>query len=499
MRRSFTKPFQQLRWKLALSYAGVTVLALITVELLVFATAGVALTALMSSGVLPAQLIEAVSIDYSPTLRSYLSEVPSDQDGIQDMVQRLDALTGTTLPLTFNADEFLVVDHAGIVLGASPLEVLGAGSIGEIPAADALPELTDPLQAALAGEEDVDKLYTLGGPGESVVMVVPIWDIDHTKVLGALIAIGEIPTIIGLLGDSAPIIGGSVLLFTILAGIVGIVYGFLAARGPVARLSRITEASGAWGRGEFSVRVEDPSRDELGQLTQELNQMAYQLEQLLDTRRELAVLKERNRLARDLHDTVKQLAFAGAAQIGTARALIGREPQAAKPHIEEAERILLELRQELSNLILELAPPALADKGLAAALKDYSTSWSRQNKTAVEMRVQDERPLPSEVGETVFRIAQEALANAARHSNARLVNIELTYETDSIRCIIEDDGSGFDSSADQRGFGLQSMADRAAAIGGELAVSSQIGQGTVVAVSVPIDRSLEPNEEPSNG
>jgi signal transduction histidine kinase len=470
-----------------------------TVELLVFAAAGVAVTALMSSGVLPAQLIEGASIDYAPTLRSYLSEVPPDKDGIGDMVRRLDAITSATIPLTFNAEEYLVVDSAGIVLGASPLEVLGAGSIGETPSADALSELTDPLQSALEGEEDVDKLYTLGGPGERIVMVVPVWDADHTIVLGALVGIGEIPTALGYLGDAAPIVGGSVLLFTAVAGMVGIVYGFLAARGPVARLGRITEASEAWGRGELSVTVEDSSSDELGQLARQLDQMAYQLQQLLDTRRELAVLKERNRLARDLHDTVKQLAFAGAAQIGTARTLINREPQAARPHIEEAERILLELREELSNLILELTPPVLADKGLAAALSEYSNSWSRQNEIAVDMSMQGDHPLPSEVSETVFRIVQEALANAARHSNARNVQINLSYENDDLRCIINDDGLGFDPSAEQTGFGLHSMVDRAAALGGESTVESQPGQGTVVTVSVPIDSSTEIHEGQNNG
>jgi NarL family two-component system sensor histidine kinase LiaS len=457
------------------------------VEVLLFVSIGVAVSVLLRSGELPSQLIEVTTIDYAPTLRSYLSETPPDLDAIADMVERLDTVASTTFPFTFNADEYLVVDRKGAALGAIPLEILGAGSIGETIRSDALPELAEPLQAALAGEEDIDKLYALGGPGERAVMVVPVWDVGHTEVLGALVGMGEIPSVLGFLGDAAPILGGSALLFTAIAGIIGIVYGFLAARGPVARLSRLTEASEAWGRGEFSEAVEDSSGDELGQLARQLNEMADQLEHLMDTRRELAVLKERNRLARDLHDTVKQLAFAASAQIGTARTLISSDPQAAKRNIEEAERISHQLRQELSNLILELAPPALEDKGLASALREYAESWSRQNTIDSDVHIQGERPLAPEVEEAAFRIAQEALANAARHSNARNVHINLNFASDSIRCEIKDDGSGFDSSVENQGFGLRSMAERASALGGELSVHSKPNEGTRVSVSLPID------------
>jgi len=245
--------------------------------------------------------------------------------------------------------------------------------------------------------------------------------------------------------------------------------------------------------------VEDPVSDELGELARRLNQMAMQLEQLFEMRQELAVLKERNRLARDLHDSVKQLAFATAAQIGTARTLIGRDPAEATAHIKEAERLTHELRQELSSLILELAPPALEDKGLAAALRDYSESWSRQNNIEVEMRVHKERLLPLKIEQTVFRIAQEALANAARHSKAHHVDIDLTYGINTIRCVLRDDGVGFNLSDDHDGFGLRSMADRASSLGGELTIESEAGEGTRVIFSLPVDESNKDREGENDG
>ena len=332
-----------------------------------------------------------------------------------------------------------------------------------------------------------------------MVIVVPVWDAEHLEVLGAFVGLAEFPTALSLLGEAAPVVGVSLLFFTTVAGIAGIAYGFLAARGPVARLSRLAKASEAWGLGDFSVVVEDPANDELGELARRLNQMANQLEQLFDMRQELAVLRERNRLARDLHDSAKQLAFATAAQIGTARTLVRRDPAEATIPIEEAERLIHELRRELSSLILELAPPALEDRGLATALRDYSESWSRQNNIEVEMRVQGERSLPLKIDQTMFRIAQEALANAARHSDAHHVEIDLTYGNNAIRCVVGDDGAGFDISDDHDGFGLRSMAERASALGGELMVESEAGKGTRVTFLLPIDGSHQNQKGENDG
>jgi len=444
-------------------------------------------------------MIQGASVDITPILRSYLSETPPDLSGIEDVLQRLEAVTAASIPLSFDAEELLVVGSDQTLLGSSSPDLLGKNSIGQKLELESLPALADPLQAALAGEEDLDRLYALGEPGGTVVIVAPVWDAEHLEVLGAFIGLAKTPTALSFLGEAAPIVGVSLLFFTAVAGIAGIAYGLIAARGPVARLSRLAEASEAWGQGDFSVVVEDPSSDELGELAGRLNQMANQLEQLFDVRQELAVLRERNRLARDLHDSVKQLAFAAAAQIGTARTLVSRDPAEATIPIEEAERLIHELRQELSSLILELAPPAIEEKGLAAALRDYSKSWSRQSNIEVDVRVQGERSLPLRIDQTVFRIAQEALANAARHSNAQHVKIDLTYGNNTIRCVVADDGVGFNISDDHKGFGLRSMIDRAGELGGELTVESEAGEGTQVILSLPVDESDKDREGENDG
>jgi NarL family two-component system sensor histidine kinase LiaS len=243
------------------------------------------------------------------------------------------------------------------------------------------------------------------------------------------------------------------------------------------------------------VRVDDPSGDELGQLAQRLDEMSQQLQSLLETRRELAVVEERNRLARDLHDSAKQQAFAAAAQISAARKLLIDDPEAAESHIKEAERLTLALRQELTSLIQQLRPAALEGKGLAAALSEYTEEWSRQNRMAAEVRVQRQRALPLEIEQSIFRIVQEALANVARHSNASRVEIELIYSKDVVTCSIHDNGDGFDPETNAQGFGLLSMGERADDLGGNLALESNHGQGTSILITIPINGSIESEAE----
>ena len=223
--------------------------------------------------------------------------------------------------------------------------------------------------------------------------------------------------------------------------------------------------------------------------------MAQELEGLLDTRQELVVVEERNRMARDLHDSVKQQAFAASAQISTAKKLLAQNPNKAFENIEEAERLTNALRKELTNLIQEMRSPALEGKGLATALQDYSHNWSRQNETELEIRLQGERPLPLDVEQTVFRIVQEALANVARHSNANKVEIGLVYTSKELTCIIRDNGCGFDPTQALLGFGIRSMQERAKTVGSQLNLESTTGEGTIITFALKLDNSLSHTEE----
>ena len=496
-RPSFSKGYQQLRWKLTLSYAGVTVGVLLTVELVLLGLAAIFISILINSGILPAQLIETSSESYTPALRFFLQQEPPDQEGISEWLDRAGAATSISLPLSFDVtDEMLVVGSDGSLLGALSL---GRGRIGEPLDHQAIPGLTDPLLAALAGEEDSRRLYALVRPENVAILAVPVWDAAHGEVLGVLVALGEIPTLRSYLGDLVWIIGISSLLFTMLAGLIGTAYGYLAARGPVRRLNRLSEATGAWSQGDFSVVVDDPAPDELGHLAQRLNLMARQLEQLLDTRRELAVVEERNRLARDLHDSAKQQAFAAAAQVSSAKAYIRRDPALAESHIEEAERLIDDLRQELTSLIQELRPVELENKGLVPAVLDYAADWSRQNSIPAEVIVRGERLLPLDIEQSLYRIMQEALANVARHSKAGQVEISLVYDKREITLTVHDNGQGYEAEDTGQGFGLRSMQERAQRVGGRLIIETVLQKGTTVSCTLPAGKDVKNGPEEAHG
>jgi NarL family two-component system sensor histidine kinase LiaS len=219
--------------------------------------------------------------------------------------------------------------------------------------------------------------------------------------------------------------------------------------------------------------------------------MALQLQTLMQTRQELASLDERNRLARDLHDAVKQQVFATAMQVGAALTSFDQNPSAAKASLTEADRLVRQTQQELTALIQELRPAALADKGLTAALREYVNDWSRQNKIAAELRVRGEQSLPLLLEQTLFRVTQEALANIARHSKATRVDVSLAWEEDQVKLTLSDNGQGFNPDSDRsKGLGLRSMRERVEALGGDLSVTSQPEGGTQVMVRCGIPQKI---------
>ena len=281
------------------------------------------------------------------------------------------------------------------------------------------------------------------------------------------------------LGAGLAALIASTIVLTVAAGLIGTLFGRVASRGLVRRLENLERASEAWGQGDFSATVDDTSPDEIGQLARRMSQMAGQVRDLLQARQDLATLEERNRLARDLHDSVKQQAFATTMTLGTAKTLREQDAEAAWEMIDDAGDLSWEVQQELTNLIHELRPVELEGIGLAAALREYGSRWSRQTGIEVSFVLHGEHPVPPEVEQALFRLAQEALANVSKHAEAEQVEITLTRIGGAITMNVADDGRGFDpESAAGKGLGLRSMRERIEALGGELTVESAPGTGT---------------------
>lgn len=274
------------------------------------------------------------------------------------------------------------------------------------------------------------------------------------------------------------------LLFVLGASALGILTGVIFSRSLTRRLRGIANAAHDWSRGDLQVTVRDNSPDEIGQLAQDLNGMAGQLQQLVTARQELAVVLERHRLAQDLHDSIKQQLFVMTMLVGAARANAVGQPE-VRATLEDVEAIATGAHQELTALIRALRPVALSDgKPLGAALCDLVVSWSQSTGIGVETHIDQAMCAAPEVEQAIYRVAQEAIANIARHSGATVLTIEADVQEGSLRLAVIDNGHGFDTArAKKWGLGISGMRERMVTIGGTLTISSGAGGSRIEAWS----------------
>ena len=241
------------------------------------------------------------------------------------------------------------------------------------------------------------------------------------------------------------------------------------------------------------------------------NQAATAIEnaRLYGQARRLAALEERQRLARELHDSVSQVLYGVGLGARTARVLLDRAVVAPefKSSLVEPLDYILSLAEaglaEMRALIFELRPDSLEREGLVAALSRQAAALRARHKLEVHTEFCDEPILSFEVKEALYRIAQESLNNAVKHAQASRVDIHLKEDDGAVVLQVRDDGIGFDPGIEYLGhMGLNSMHERAAQIGGILEIQSQAGQGTVVRVRIPMPNRPEtevPGLDPDQG
>jgi signal transduction histidine kinase len=441
--------------------------------------------------------VQAANEQAVPLARYLLSESPPNTEGIAALVNysdtarfgRFDLLRVGTVQLymgTTTEIDMLIIGADGSLLGRTHFPAFP--STGQPFDASSIPGLETPLQAALAGERNPDRLVSMGESEKELIVTTPVFGFDESgdRLLGAVVYVAEsMPIQDDIASHTIALAGRAAILFILGAGIMGAVFGSLTAKRMAGRLSRLAQATNAWSQGDFSGFIDDPTGDEISQLAQRMNSMAEQLQHLLKRRQAMAISEERNRLARDLHDSAKQQALAASFQLGTAITLFERDPQAARKHLMEADTLVDSVRKELTDLILELRPPTMNGRDFAEILNEYAVEWAHQNGIDVDVNVQGKHELPLEITQTLYRIMQEALANVARHSSASSTGVWLNYGTDAVTLTITDDGCGFDIGEQHDGMGLHSMRERAESLGGDFVIESTPGQGTRVSLTFP--------------
>jgi NarL family two-component system sensor histidine kinase LiaS len=253
------------------------------------------------------------------------------------------------------------------------------------------------------------------------------------------------------------------------------------------RLGQVSQVTDSWSQGDFSGFIKDSVGDEISQMTERLNHMAKQLQQFLKRSQEIAVSEERNRLARDLHDSAKQEALAASFHLGTALTLFDRDPESAKDHLVEADTLVDSVRVELTDLIHELRPPSMNGARFDETMNDYIIEWAHQTGIEATLNVDGFIDLPLEIKQAIYRIMQEALANVTKHSSADRVDVTMRFAGNSVVFCINDDGVGFDIQKPNDGIGLDSMRERTESLNGDFNIQSEPGRGTTICITIPIE------------
>jgi len=218
--------------------------------------------------------------------------------------------------------------------------------------------------------------------------------------------------------------------------------------------------------------------------------IAIENARLHERSRELSIVEERNRLARELHDSVTQQLFGVVLAAESAGALLARGDGAAGEQLARVQGLARGAMDELRAVVFELRPASLAEEGLGTALRKHVDVLRRVAGRAIALHVGAPPSLGAAAAGQVFRIAQEALQNALRHAGEE-ARVEVRLEDGGggrLVLVVADDGDGFDAGAPSvrgRRLGLTSMEERAAELGGRLTVASRAGAGTTVRLELP--------------
>jgi len=261
----------------------------------------------------------------------------------------------------------------------------------------------------------------------------------------------------------------------------------------------LVNATQAVAKGDFTRRVPRWADDEIGDLADAFNAMTAELAHTEELRRERESLRrqlmekviatqedERRRIARELHDSTSQNLTSLIVGLRMMEAQCAHCPSPTKA--ADLRQVASHTLEEVHDLSMRLRPRVLDDLGLAAALERLAHEWQSRYKIPVDVVIQLDERLPGEIETALYRIVQEALTNIARHAQAKSASLLIEKRGGSVRAIVEDDGVGFDPSAQrgERHLGLLGMRERAELLGGALTIESSPNRGTSIFIEIPL-------------
>jgi signal transduction histidine kinase len=510
--------FKRLRWKLTWSYTWVAALTFLVIEtaLLILLMSLIGFNPLRRDIKVFNDIVAPVlADDIRPITMAYLRNQPVDTAALQADLEQILGIE----PLTTSSSPFEIEQFASVfVLDAQQHLLASTPQYTTLPP-DGRPQYTalppdgrffDPtlltgddslvplITAAYAGEDSLDQPYAQDTP-ESLylVFVEPLSDEDG-RLLGVEVAIIRTPTRSTVLLLVLSVIVGGLTIFSLAAALIGTLFGWRTARKLSGRLAHLSQTTAAWGRGDFERDIQDAEADEIGDLGQNLNRVAAELQELLAGKEQMAVLEERNRMARELHDTLAQ---------GVAGMILQLE--AVKHHLEsghyERAETIVGQAMERARGTLANSRAAIDDLRLHSAEITLFESIRRKvdrftAATGIScdlvLDLPEQITIAPQVSQHVEPFVGEGLANIARHARASQAWVRLAQVGEALEITMRDDGRGFDiEEATRPGhYGLLGMRERVRLAGGTFVIDSAPERGTRITVRLPLN-PVEATEE----
>ncbi|WP_409342414.1 histidine kinase [Paenibacillus sp. MBLB4367] len=301
------------------------------------------------------------------------------------------------------------------------------------------------------------------------------------------------------------------LLLIGIAVILGAAFGYWYTNRVIRRLEQLREAMLYLEKGNLSRTIPPLGEDEIGRLGEQLGRISQKWEeqinslqrlsndnaQLAEKARYSAVIEERQRLARDLHDAVSQQLFAISMTATAVARTLDKDFDKAKRQIQLIEEMSAVAQSEMRALLLHLRPVHLEGKRLAQALLELLQELQAKVPIQIDWEMDEAIQLAKGIEDHLFRIVQEALSNALRHSKASKLEIRLVRPAaDAVRLVIRDNGVGFElDSQKHASYGLVSMKERVNEIGGSLNLVTAPDKGTRIDIRVPITVQISTGEQ----
>lgn len=321
--------------------------------------------------------------------------------------------------------------------------------------------------------------------GNQTIAAYPIQQADGT-LLALLILINLATDVPPSITEVLTLAVTSLLVITVAVGLLGGFFGYLSSQFLVRQARGLAATTARWGEGDFSQPVVQNAivENELDELALHLDQLRPQMQESLLLHEAVAVQGERQRIAQELHDSVKQQLFTLRMNLATAQTLQQDANSAVHTYLQNAVSLAENAQQEITSIIEVFYQRPESTTDPATRLQALLTTWSQQTQIAVESEIAHNLMLTVEVEHTLRRILQELLANVYQHSRADQVQIHLTQSETGIQLSVRDNGCGFDVDARRNGLGLTSIRERVRASSGTITIESGLA-GTAIVVQIP--------------